>query len=103
LTISSTIWGAQRIYELLTHDNLDPVMSFGNGEVKLICLETPPQLEGRMVKHLTVSGEVNVVAITREGNALFPLLGTEFRKGDLIYLSVLASAMDRLETLLGLA
>ncbi|MCL5996501.1 MAG: TrkA family potassium uptake protein, partial [Chloroflexi bacterium] len=48
LTISSTTWGAQRIYELLTHDNLDPVMSFGSGEVKLLCLEVPPQLEGRM-------------------------------------------------------
>ena len=103
LTISSTTWGAQRIYELLTHDNLDPVMSFGSGEVKLLCLEVPPQLEGRMVKHVTVSGEVNVVAITREGVALFPLLGTEFRKGDLIYLSVLASAMNRVESLLGLA
>jgi trk system potassium uptake protein len=103
LTISSTTWGAQRIYELLTHDNLDPVMSFGNGEVKMMCIELPPQLENRIVKHITVPGEVHVVAITREGRALMPMLGTEFRKGDLVYLSVLAAAMDRLESLLGLA
>jgi trk system potassium uptake protein TrkA len=102
LTISSTTWGAQRIYELLTHDNLDPVMSFGNGEVKLICLEAPPRLEGRIVNHITVPGEVSVVSITREGKAIFPVSGTEFRKGDLVYLSVLAAALNRIETLLGI-
>lgn len=102
LTISSTTWGAQRIYELLTHDNLDPVMSFGSGEVKLIHIDLPPQLEGRIVNHITVTGEIVVVAITREGRAILPTLGTQFRKGDIIYLSVLASAMDRVETFLGI-
>ncbi len=103
LTISSTTWGAQRIYELLTHDNLDPMMSFGNGEVKLLTMELPLQLEGREVHHITVPGEVHVVAITREGCAMLPTLGTVFRKGDLVCLSVLSSAMDRLEGLLGLS
>ncbi len=97
LTISSTTWGAQRIYELLTHDNLDPVMSFGSGEVKIIHIDLPPQLEGRIVNHITAPGEIVVVAITRDGRAILPTLGTQFRKGDIVYLSVLVSAMDRLE------
>ncbi len=103
LTISSTTWGAQRIYELLTHDNLDPVMSFGSGEVKLIHIDLPPQLEGRIVNHITVPGEIVVVAITRDARAILPTLGTQFRAGDSVYLSVLASAMDRVEALLGLS
>ncbi len=98
LTISSTTWGAQRIYELLTHDNLDPIMSFGSGEVKLIHIDVPPQLESRIVNHITAPGEIVVVAIVREGRAILPTLGTQFRKGDIVYLSVLASAMDRLES-----
>jgi trk system potassium uptake protein len=102
LTISSTTWGAQRIYELLTHDSLDPMLSFGNGEVKLLTMELPPQLENREVHDITVSGEVHVVAITREGRAMLPTLGTVFRKADLVCLAVLSSAMDRLEGLLGL-
>ncbi len=101
LTISSTTWGAQRIYELLTHASLDPVMSFGNGEVKLLSIELPPQLAGREVKQVTVPGEIHVVAITREGQALLPSLGTLFRPGDVVFLSVLASSMERLERLLG--
>ena len=103
LTISSTTWGARRIYELLTTDNLDAVLSFGSGEVKLITVECPPQLAGRVVKHITVPGEVMVVAVTREGRAILPTLGTEFQNRDQVCLAVLASSMDRIETLLGLA
>jgi trk system potassium uptake protein TrkA len=102
VTISSTEWGARRIHELLTHAELDCVMSFGAGEVKLIQMEAPPQLDGRQVKHITVPGEVSVVTITRKGQAILPTLGTEFRQGDMLHLSVLASAMDRLEAVLGL-
>jgi trk system potassium uptake protein len=102
MTISSTAWGAERIHELLTHRDLDPVLTFGNGEVCLISVEAPPQLVGRTVHNLTVPGEISVVALTREGQALLPLFGTQLRTGDLIHLAVLASAMERLESWLGL-
>jgi trk system potassium uptake protein TrkA len=102
VTISSTTWGARRIRELLSHAELDAVMAFGSGEVSLIALELPAQLAGRRVRDITVPTEVSVVAITREGQALIPTLGTEFRAGDLIHMAVLSLAMERLEALLGL-
>ncbi len=102
VTISSTTWGARRIHELLTHANLDPVMTFGHGEVALIEFEAPPRLVGRTVNNLTVSGEVHVTAITRQGKAFLPTLGAEFRAGDVIHLAVLAAAMERVEEMLGL-
>jgi trk system potassium uptake protein TrkA len=102
VTISSTTWGARRIHELLTHANLDPVMTFGNGEVALIEMEAPPRLAGRTVHNLTVPGEVSVTAITRQGKAILPTLGTEFRAGDVLHLAVLAAAMERIEEMLGL-
>jgi trk system potassium uptake protein TrkA len=55
-----------------------------------------------MVKHITMPGETNVVAITRQGQAIMPTLGTEFRTGDVIHIAVHVSAMDRVEALLGL-
>ncbi len=103
LTISSTTWGAERIRELLTHSELDPVLSFGCGEVCLLSVEAPYQLVGKLVKHLNVAGEIQVVAITRQGHAILPLSGTEFNRGDILHLAVLASAMDRLKAFLGLA
>ena len=102
VTISSTTWGAERIHELLTHADLDPVLTFGSGEVSLIAIETPPQLVGRTVKDITVPGEIGVVVLTREGKGLIPALGAQFRAGDLIYFVVLASAIERFESMLGL-
>ena len=102
VTISSTTWGAERTRELLTHAELDAVRSFGAGEVQLLEIEVPPRLVGHSVRDLSVPGEVTVIAITRDGKALLPLLGTIFRSGDVVHLAVLSDAMDRVERLLGL-
>jgi trk system potassium uptake protein TrkA len=101
-TISMTTWGAERIHELLTHSDLDPLITFGRGEVSLVSIEVAPSLIGRLAHHITVPGEICVVSITRNGEAILPTLGTEFCAGDLVHLAVLASAMDRLEALLNL-
>jgi Trk K+ transport system NAD-binding subunit len=87
---------------MLTHSELDPVMTFGSGEVSLVAIEAPHQLAGRLVKNLVVPGEISVASITRHNQAFIPYSGSEFREGDLIYVLVLASAMDRLKDLLGL-
>jgi trk system potassium uptake protein TrkA len=101
-TISSTTWGAERIRELLTHADLDAVRSFGAGEVQMLEIEVPPSLVGRNVRDLSVPGEVNVIAVTRDGRALLPMLGTSFCAGDIVHLAVLSDAMARVERLLGL-
>jgi trk system potassium uptake protein TrkA len=102
ITISPVHWGARRIRELLTHANLAPIMTLGNGEVSLLAVEAPPLLEGRVVRDLNVPGEVTVIALTRDDTAILPTTGTEFRAGDLIHLAVLSGALGRLEALLGL-
>jgi trk system potassium uptake protein TrkA len=103
VTFSSSTWGAERLRELLTHSALDPVLSLGSGEVSVITVEAPPHLVGRTVHDLTAPGEIGVMALTREGRALIPLFGTQFRAGDLIHVVVAAGAMARLEGWLGLA
>jgi trk system potassium uptake protein TrkA len=102
VTISVTTWGAHRIYELIAHAELDTLLSFGQGQVALVEAEVPPQLVGRSVSHVSVPGEIIVVAITRQGEAFLPILGSEFRRGDVVQFAVHASAMERLEMLLGL-
>ena len=102
LTISSTTWGAERIREILTHSDLDPILTFGSGEVCLLTVETPYHLVGKMAKHLAVAGEIQVISITRQGHAFLPLGGAEFQRGDLLHLVVLASAMERVKDFLGL-
>lgn len=101
LTISSTTWGAERIRELLTHSDLDPILTFGSGEVCMLTLETPYHLIGKMAKHLAVAGESQVIAITRQGHAFIPVSGSELQQGDMLHLAVLASGMERIKEFLG--
>jgi trk system potassium uptake protein TrkA len=101
-TISSTNYAAERVVQVLTHTDLDVWETFGRGEVSLVHLETPHQLISRTVGQLNVPGEVMVISITRNDQAMIPTLGTEFREGDLIHLTVLSSAMNRLEEMLGM-
>lgn len=103
VTISSTSWGAERIHELLTHGALDPLHSFGSGEVCLVTAELPPHLAGRSVRDLTIPNEITVVALTRDGRAFIPLTGAQLQAGDQLHLVVLAAALERLESWLGLA
>jgi trk system potassium uptake protein TrkA len=102
ITISSTTWGAERIYQVLTHTDLDVIHTFGRGEVSLVAAEVPLALVGKTVAQLTVPGEIAVVSITRADEAFLPRAGTEFQDGDLIHLSVLSAGMSRLEEMLGL-
>ena len=99
-TISSTTLGAERIRELLIHTNEDPVLTFGSGEVCIFTIETPSHLIGHRVKDLTVPGEIHLNSITRKDQAFIPLSGTEFKAGDSLHLTVLASAIERMKTLL---
>jgi trk system potassium uptake protein len=101
-TISSTNWGAERIFQELTHTDLDVRETFGRGEVTLVHLEVPSQLIGRNVNQLNVPGEVMVVSIIRNEQAFIPIPGTDFQEGDILNLVVLSSAMERLEELLGM-
>jgi Trk K+ transport system NAD-binding subunit len=70
--------------------------------VSLVSIEIPLQLAGRMVKDVTVSNEIAIIAITRQGAAFIPSLGSQFKEGDLVHAVVLASSLERFKTLLGL-
>ena len=102
LTISSTTLGAERIRALLTHEEFDPILTFGSGEVFMLTLEVPYQLVGRMVKHISIPGEIQVVSLSRQGHAFIPLSGTEFQAGDIIHLAILATSMARITDLFGI-
>jgi trk system potassium uptake protein TrkA len=101
-TISSTNWGAERIYQVLSHTDLDVLYTFGRGEVSLVIVEVPSQLVGKNVAQLSIPGEIVVMSITRNDRAFLPLHGAEFQEGDLVHLAVASSAMGRLEEMLGL-
>jgi len=101
-TISSSAWGAERIVEVVTHSDLDALSVFNDGGATMVRVEAPARLYGHRVAQMNIPGEVSVTAITRNDQTFIPVSGTEFQEGDLIYLTVIPTAMDRLEELLGI-
>lgn len=102
LTISSTTWGAERIRELVTHSDFDPLIMFGSGEVSLLALEAPRLWAGQQVRDVSIPGEILVVAITRQGRAFIPVSGSEIQANDTLHLALQASSMQHLKALLGI-
>jgi trk system potassium uptake protein TrkA len=101
-TVTPVALGTQRFAELLTFSPLVPIKRLGNGEVGIVEMDVPPNLIGRMVNELTIPGEIQVIAITRDGKTFMPTLGAIFQENEVIHLAVTASSMDRLKALLGL-
>ena len=101
-TISTTGWGAERIVEVVTHTDLDVIHVFRDGGTSLIRVEIPARLKEYQVLQMNIPGEVMVVAITRNDQTFIPVSGTEFHEGDIAYLTVIPSSMNRLEQLLGI-
>jgi trk system potassium uptake protein TrkA len=101
-TISSTSWGAEKIVEVVTHTDLDVLQVFSDSGTSMVRIESPTRLIGHRVSQLNIPGELSVTAITRDSHTFIPVSGTEFQDGDVIYLAVIPSAMERLEGLLGI-
>jgi len=101
-TIAPVAWGIHRIAELLCYSQLDTVHSVGTGGVELADTTVPPLLVGRMVKELSLPGEVQVVGITRGSETFLPTLGTVFQDADMLHLAMAATSSGRVRSLLGL-
>jgi len=101
-TISTTSYGINKGISILHYSEMDTLVSIGDGKVDIIRVDAPELLSGRKVNELAIVGQSNVVAIKRGSNTMIPTLGTVIESGDILYISVLADAVDQLRAQLGL-
>lgn len=99
-TISSTAWGAHKIKRLMLNSDLHSTQELGNGEVQVMETRVSGLIAGRAVRDIVYSGEVNVFAVIREGRAHVPTSGMVLHEGDILHMSVAASAVDKVEALI---
>lgn len=99
-TISSTTMGAERIFEMITHSDMEVLQNFGHGEVSIISKEVGYSLEGKFVRDLTIQGEFSVIAIIREQKAFIPTPGTQFLDGDLLQIVIQATSVTRFQSMI---
>ena len=85
--VSSTIWGAQRIEEMLYEAEIHPVWSSGNGVVDLYEFVVPERYQGRMLHEVLPAAPYIVAAFTRGERPMSPADNIPLEAGDVIYLS----------------
>ena len=85
--VSSALWGARRIEELLYHKDIRPLYSAGNGEVEIFEFTVPPSWNGRTIADLLPEQGCLLTALTRSGKALIPDPGMTLMSGDVLMVS----------------
>ena len=87
-TVGSTLWGAQRVEEMLMNPKEKVVYSTGNGEVEVYEVRIPKEWNGRaMGELLSPIRGCYPVALTRAGRSSLPEAGTNLQTGDLLNVS----------------
>lgn len=99
-TISSTVWGANKIRELLTYVGITSILTVASGEVEIVQAEISPLLVGTQVKDFIIPGETQVVAVVRGGRGFIPSPDTSLARGDLLLIASLAGTLSKLESML---
>jgi len=93
--ISSALWGAQRMEEMLEDASLRTVFSAGDGEVEVYEVMIPRLWHGRSLKDL-LGDCACLVALTRAGKAALPPLDTPLEYGDILHLSATLEGIEKL-------
>ncbi|MCK6538918.1 MAG: TrkA family potassium uptake protein [Anaerolineales bacterium] len=87
-TVGSTLWGAQRVEELLINPSEKVVYSAGNGEVEIYEIRISDAWDGRLLDELMGPlDECRAVALTRAGRSFLPDANVKLQTGDLLNVS----------------
>jgi trk system potassium uptake protein TrkA len=94
--VSPSIWGAQRIEELLNGVSLHTVFSAGNGEVEVYEFTVPGAWDGKALAEVLHNGNCQAVAVTRSGRAMLPSAGLTLKTDDVVQVSATQEGIESL-------
>jgi trk system potassium uptake protein TrkA len=99
-TVASTSWGAQRIEELLYHQELRTIFSAGNGEVEVYEFTVPSAWQGRQLVEFIPAEGCCPSAITRSGRAHLPDSTFVLQQGDVVLLSATMAGAEAMRQII---
>ncbi len=94
--VSPSVWGAQRIEEMLGGRSLRTVFSAGNGEVEIYEFTVPTAWHGKHLTEVLYNGHCQAVAVTRAGRAMLPSPSLPLQTGDVIHVSATQEGIEGL-------
>lgn len=92
--VSATGWAAQRLEELMYHEEIRTVFSAGNGEVEIYEISVPKTWQGASLQEL-VNGDCLPVSLSRGGKAVLPAHDIKLMEDDVLLIS---ATLDGIET-----
>jgi trk system potassium uptake protein len=101
--VSSTVWGARRLEEMIYHSDVHTVFSAGNGEVEIYEVVIPQVWSGRKIDDLAVGSECIPLSLTRAGRATMPDPAASLQEDDLLHVSATLEGIQALRNRLALA
>lgn len=96
--VSPSVWGTQRIEEILGGVALRSVFSAGNGEVEVYEFTVPAAWHGKQMSELIHNAQCQAVALSRGGRAVLPTPALAVETGDVIHV---AATRDGIEGIRG--
>lgn len=96
--VSSSVWGAQRLEEMLISESAMSVLTLGGGEVSVFSIPIPAHWVGKIVREIMGDSGIAFVALKRSGQTMVASLDLRLEAGDIVYLS---ASPERLRALLG--
>ena len=99
-TISPVTLGIERLTSMLVYPNLNVERAIGAGQVNLVDVEVNQSLATKRNKDIEVPGEIELVALTRNGKTSLTNDAMTFQIGDILHLSVTSSARNKVNQLL---
>lgn len=100
--VSSTVWSAQRIEELLESATMRTVLSAGNGEVEVYEMAVPLRWNGKPLSELIDDVACVVAALTRAGRAQLPRPDLSLQLNDLLHIAATLEGAHVLRQRLGI-
>lgn len=85
--VSATSWGAQRVEELISHQEIRTIFSAGNGEVEIYEFTVPAEWDGKSLAALLIPGESRPISLSRTGRAFLPADDEKLETGDVLLVS----------------
>ena len=94
--VSPSVWGAQRVEEMLGGGQLRTVFSAGNGEIEVYEFTVPAAWHGKHLTEVLYNGHCQPVAVSRAGRAMLPSTSLPLETGDVIHISATQEGIESL-------
>lgn len=95
--ISSAIWGAEQLEEMLIHTDMKPVLTIAGGEVELYSIVVPASWDNRKLSDLVSDPSSQLaVSLTRSGDSSIPPKDAILRESDILYVAANHTGIETL-------